>query len=56
MPQIRVTPKNGLSVSMPDNKSKLPTDGADVEDSVYWRRRANDGDVEISDPKPVSRK
>lgn len=56
MPQIRATPKNGLSVQMPDAKRFLAAGGEDVEDSVYWRRRAADGDVEISDVKPVSRK
>lgn len=42
-----VKPKDGISVRCPVKGSPLPVDGAEVPDNVFWRRRINDGDVEI---------
>ncbi len=59
MPQIRVTPKAGLYVAHQFMRANLQPEGETVEDSVYWRRRAADGDVdlvEIAETEPVSGK
>jgi len=48
-----VKPKNGLSVRDPVKGSPLPADGADVPDTIFWRRRLRDGDVTTTD-KPVT--
>jgi hypothetical protein len=34
----------------PDRKDRLPSEGRDVPDSPYWRRRVAEGGVEFADP------
>ncbi|HAT2288148.1 TPA: DUF2635 domain-containing protein [Citrobacter freundii] len=40
-----VKPKDGLSVRCPVRGVPLPSEGAEVPDNVFWRRRLRDGDV-----------
>lgn len=40
-----VKPAPGRRVRDPRTKQPLPETGAEVPDSVYWRRRLADGDV-----------
>lgn len=40
-----VKPKDGLSVRDPVKGVALPVEGAEVPDSIFWRRRLRDGDV-----------
>lgn len=55
MAKIYVTPKAGIT-SLPDPCAMgtasrdvcLPPEGKFVDDSVYWRRRAREGDVTIT--------
>lgn len=42
-----VKPKDGLSVRDPVKGVALPVEGAEVQDSIFWRRRLRDGDVSI---------
>lgn len=42
-----VKPKDGLSVRDPVKGTLLPAEGAEVRDSVFWRRRLRDGDVSV---------
>lgn len=55
--KIKVKPKEGLKVVMPDTSRDLPKEGAVVESSTYWHRRLADGDVtlveEIKDEQPL---
>ncbi len=48
---IYVKPKKGLIVPDPDRRDELPPEGREVQDSVYWRRRLNDGDVVFVEKK-----
>jgi len=47
MAKIRVTPRSDVSVGTENGKRTLDAKGETVEDSVYWRRRANEGDVDL---------
>lgn len=49
MAQIFVKPRPGMLVNSPDHPiiGFLPEEGAEVENSIYWRRRIADGDVEV---------
>jgi hypothetical protein len=46
--QIRVTPKTSDPVLHQDGKRILEAAGETVEDSVHWRRREAEGEVEIA--------
>lgn len=46
MKKIKVIPRKGLIVK-DENRRPIPAEGAVVEDSSFWRRRARDKDVEI---------
>ncbi len=48
MSQIRVTPKTSDAVLHQDGKRVLDAAGETVEDSVHWRRREAEGEVEIA--------
>lgn len=48
-----VKPKDGISVRDPVKGSPLPAEGAEVPDTIFWRRRLRDGDVSITE-KPVT--
>ncbi|KEA54674.1 MULTISPECIES: DUF2635 domain-containing protein [Mangrovibacter] len=48
-----VKPKDGLSVRDPVKGSPLPAEGAEVPNTIFWRRRLSDGDVSITE-KPVT--
>jgi len=52
--QIVVYPALGRSVPDPVNGDLLPHEGRIVTDSVWWRRRQNDGDVTIYVNKAIS--
>jgi hypothetical protein len=43
--KIKVKPKEGLKIVMPDLNRELPVEGAVVESSTYWHRRLAEGDV-----------
>lgn len=42
-----VKPKDGRSVPDPARGDLLPDSGRNVEESQYWYRREQDGDIEI---------
>jgi hypothetical protein len=42
-----VKPKDGRSVPDPARGDLLPDAGRNVEESQYWYRRVQDGDIEI---------
>ena len=44
-------PNNGLSVRCPVKGVPLPKEGAEVPDTIFWRRRLSDGDVILSSQK-----
>lgn len=48
-----VKPKDGFSVRDPVKGSPLPAEGAEVPNTIFWRRRLSDGDVSITE-KPVT--
>lgn len=52
-----VIPVEGVLVRCPIKKTLLPPEGADVQDSRYWRRRLADGSITVGEPpaeeKPV---
>jgi hypothetical protein len=59
MAQIHVTPADGQTVIDPVTKRPLPSDGATVEGSNYWNRRARRGEVTIrtaSKSKPKTKR
>lgn len=45
MKRIFVKPARNMIVREPHNAAALPPEGREVEDSTYWQRRINDGDV-----------
>ena len=50
---IFVVPKKGLKIVDPQLRDQIPDEGREVQDSTYWRRMANYGDVSIIDPASV---
>lgn len=52
--QLFVRPAAGLKVADPDRRDHLPEDGRPVPDTAYWRRRIDDGDVELVKDPPSS--
>ncbi|RJT26918.1 DUF2635 domain-containing protein [Buttiauxella izardii] len=46
-----VKPKDGRSVPDPARGDLLPDSGRNVEESQYWYRREQDGDIEIIQPE-----
>lgn len=57
---IFVMPKEGLKIRRPDTKRFLSSDGENVPNNSFWKRRLSDGDVlEIklqAGAKPVEQK
>ena len=52
---MRVKPATEeLKVRDPERGGHLPTDGAEVPDTEYWRRRLADADV-VADPLPANK-
>lgn len=49
-----IRPANNLKIRDPILRDHLPSEGRLVEDSAYWHRRLNDGDVEIVTAKAKS--
>lgn len=47
MTRITVIPGAGRSVPDPQAGDLLPAEGRTVDDSPYWRRRLDDGDVTL---------
>ncbi len=59
MDRITIRPRAGLSVPMHDGTGYLPATGVEVERSLYWQRRLDDSDVEITSAavaEPAKRK
>jgi len=44
---VRVHPNPGRHVMLPGSRSRLPPEGAVVEYTAHWQRRAADGDVRV---------
>ncbi|GBQ69659.1 hypothetical protein AA103196_2273 [Ameyamaea chiangmaiensis NBRC 103196] len=44
---MRVKPAEGRAVRFPASKRLLKTEGEDVPDTMFWRRRLRDGDIEV---------
>lgn len=53
--RITVVPVAGRAVPDPEAGDLLPTDGREVPDNVWWRRRLADGDVTIKQAKPAKK-
>ena len=51
-----VTPAQGLNVIDPANGEPLPPEGKEVDRTIYWVRRANEGDVTEGYPATQSKK
>lgn len=54
--RIYVVPVNGARIPYFDaagRRAFLPPEGASVQDSGFWQRRLNDGEVVIGAPPPV---
>lgn len=49
--KIYVTPREGLLVPDLVNRDNLPAEGREVDASIYWKRRENDGDVTVTPHK-----
>lgn len=49
-------PKEGIIVRDPLTNLPLPSEGKEVNESIYWRRRIQDGDVIVINKKTESSK
>lgn len=55
MAMIKVKPaKEGLKVRNPKNMKFIPAEGLLVEESSYWARRLQDGDVVLVQEQPAA--
>ncbi|MBN8486373.1 MAG: DUF2635 domain-containing protein [Burkholderiales bacterium] len=52
--RVWVVPAEGLTVLNPLDMSVVPPEGAEVSNSVYWRRRLADGDIASAAPVALS--
>lgn len=53
--RIFVKPKEGAKIPRPENGRMLKPEGEEVDQSTYWRRRASDGDVTVTEvAQPVA--
>lgn len=43
--KMKIKPKLGLKIVMPEVGRDLPEEGAVVEHSTYWQRRLDEGDI-----------
>lgn len=48
--KIKIKPKEGLKVIKPQSKMALKEEGEEVEQSTYWLRRIECGDVILEKP------
>lgn len=48
MSNIFVKSVEGRVVYIPGSTTIVPVKGIDVEDSLFWQRRIDDGDVELA--------
>lgn len=56
MSMKKVKPIEGMKVLNPATNLHISEDGTDVVWSTYWKRRLNDGEIEIIEPeKPVKK-
>ncbi|MGP3594311.1 DUF2635 domain-containing protein [Vagococcus sp. WN89Y] len=53
---MKIKPTAGRAVRDPVKGTLLPEEGADVENSPFWRRRLRDGDVELVTEKTIRTK
>ncbi len=53
MRRIFIKPIDGRRPVFPSSRRPVPEKGIEVNTSIYWDRRAADGDLTISDPKPA---
>lgn len=54
--RITVVPASGRSVPDPEAADLLPSEGREVPDNAWWRRRLADGDVTLKANKATSTK
>ncbi|AOE63790.1 DUF2635 domain-containing protein [Pseudomonas corrugata] len=54
--RITVVPASGRSVPDPEAADLLPSEGREVPDNAWWRRRLADGDVTLKAEKATSTK
>lgn len=54
--KIKIKPKDGLSIPMPENGRMLMADGQEVEQSSYWVRRIEEGDVILMSEEKMDEK
>lgn len=47
--RIFVKPKEGSKIPRPESGRMLKPEGEEVDQSTYWRRRAADGDVTVTE-------
>ena len=52
--RIYLRPVSGRKVRIPNTNQHLPTEGAYVEDSPYWRRRVQTGDAVAAVPAAMA--
>jgi len=50
MRRIFVKPKPGKRPVFASSSRRVPEEGCEVNESIYWIRRAADGDLTITDP------
>jgi len=50
MRRIFIKPTEGKRPVFPSSARPVPLEGCEVNASIYWIRRAADGDLTISDP------
>ncbi len=53
--RVLATPNQGRRIRRPEDGALVPAEGRVVAVSAYWRRKAADGDVTLSRPRPNSR-
>lgn len=53
--RVLATPTQGRRIRRPEDGALVPAEGRVVAVSAYWRRKAADGDVTLSRPRPSTR-
>lgn len=55
MKRVFIKPRDGVRVRDPQSNEYISQDGQALFCSAYWKRREADGDVQISNSKPLSK-
>lgn len=50
-----VIPKQGLTIRDPETGRKIPSEGTEVSNTRFWRRRLQDGDVILKQIPEIKR-